>query len=295
MQTTGASIMKFAAHIESIGLLKEALASECQSIRFGAEFCELKIPTLAQLKDAYAETRKVGKSFHYVTPIVSEIGVKRLSEHFTYLKELDDVEVVIGDFGVLNMLMDIKTLNLRLGRTRVYIPARSPWPQITRVPNVPQPALQKVEEIFYQTGLNYRRSLEYYKNCGINAADVDWIPKCFQSYSDLAKSGFSIAVHANAIPVTVTEKCHMARFLGEEDYASCSRPCQSKALSIRQSDLGVRLILCGNVAFSVVNPSADDAKKLQVLGIDEIVISMNPATRLLTSDEVNDTIARLVS
>jgi hypothetical protein len=295
MQIAGASIMKFTAHIESIRLLPEALASECQSIRFGSEFCELKIPTLEQLKVAYAETREAGKSFCYVTPIVSEIGVKKLREHFTYLKELDDVEVVIGDFGALNMAKDAGTLNLRLGRTRVYIPARSPWPQITRVPNVPQPAFQKVEEIFYQTGLSYRRSLEFYRNCGINAADVDWIPRCFQSYADLVKSGLNIAVHANAIPVTVTEKCHMARFLGEEDYVSCSRPCQSKALSIKQSDLGVKLVLCGNVAFSVVNPGADDVKKLQAFGIDEIVISMNPATKLLTSGEVNNTIAHLVS
>ncbi len=288
-------MMKFAAHIESIGLLKEALASECQSIRFGAEFCELKIPTLEQLNVAYTKTREAGKSFCYVTPNVSEIGVKRLSEHFTYLKKLDDAEIVIGDFGALNMLNDPGALNLRLGRTRVYIPARSPWPQITRVPNVPQPALERVEEIFYQTGLNYKRSLEYYRSFGINAADVDWIPKCFQSYADLVKSGLDIAVHANMIPVTVTEKCHMARFLGEEDYSSCSRPCQSKALNIKQSDLGVKLILSGNVAFSVVNPEADDIKKLQASGIDEIIISMNPATKLLTSDKVNATIALMVN
>ncbi len=290
--------MKFAAHVESMELLNEALASECQSIRFGAEFCELKIPTLEQLNAAYSRTREAGKSFCYVTPTVSEIGIKKLSEHFTYLKKLDDVEIVIGDFGALNLLDDSRdagNLSLRLGRTRVYIPARSPWPQITRVPNVPQPALERVEEIFYQTGLSYKRSLECYRSFGINAADVDWIPKCFQSYSDLVKSGLDIAVHADIIPVTITEKCHMARFLGEDDYFSCSRPCQSKALSIKQSDLGVKLILCGNVAFSVVNTESDDIKKLQASGIDEIIISMNHATKLLTSSKVNGTIARLVS
>lgn len=286
--------MNFTVQTESPILLKEALASECHSIRFGTEFCETKLPTLENLMEAWEATEKAGKSFIYVTPILSNSSIEKIRGHFNYLKDLGSVEVVIGDFGTLNILQNYKGLHPRLGRIRVYIPARCPWPQITRMPNSSELILSKVEKIFYQTGLNNQRTLEFIKTYGVEAADVDWIPKCFPYLEQMIRGGFKIAVYADALPVSFTERCHMARFLEEEESSICKSPCLSKALIIKQKELGTNFILCGNVIYRLVQPATSDIKELKRIGVDEIVFSMGPVSKLLTAKAVNEAIADLV-
>ena len=216
--------MKFTVHTESLGHLKEALGSRCDGVRFGAEFCEWKIPSLSALKEAHGSVRDSGKAFTYVTPILSNAGANKIRDQLDYLTGLEDVEVVIGDIGTLNMLQG-HGLHLRLGRPRVYIPARSPWDQITRLPDPAFFARRKVEKIFYQSSLNYGRALEYYRGLGVEGADVDWIPKTFTHLRKVTKKGFRLAMNTHAVPVSVTMRCHMARFIGETEPARCSIPC----------------------------------------------------------------------
>ncbi len=285
--------MKFTIQTESYNLLKEALGCRCDSIRFGAEFCEWKIPTLDVLKQAYKEVKEVGKTFSYVTPLLSNEGVDKLRGQLAFLKEVGDAEVIIGDIGVLNLLQDPKGLRIRLGRPRVYIPARYPWTQVTRMPDPSFLTRLKVEKIFYQTSLNYLRTLEYYKNLGIVGADVDWISKVFPHLKPIINKGFSISVQSHAIPVAVTMRCHMARFLGEVEPALCTKPCLSKAFTIKQREVQRSFILHGNVVYRLIESSKREVKELKNIGIDEIVIPMGPVSRLVTTKGVNDTITTL--
>ena len=209
--------MKFTVHLESIGLLKEALECNCDGIAFGGEFCEWKIPTLNDLKNIYENVIKNDKKFVYMTSILSNIGIDKLRDQITFLKDRGNAEVVIGDFGLLNLLSDYNGLTLRLGRPRVYIPGRCPWSQITRTPNPSFITRYNIEKIFYQTNLNYLRTLELYKNYGIFNANVDWIPKVFPYYKTIIKNGFKLSVYTHVIPVAITMKCHMARFLNETE------------------------------------------------------------------------------
>lgn len=285
--------MKFTVQTESITQLSEALYCDCKGIRFGSEFCEWKIPDLEVVKKAYEETMDAGKTFAYVTPIVSNDGIDKLIEQLSFLRGLKGIEVIIGDIGVLHLLQDFKDLELRLGRPRVYIPARSPWSQITRLPNPSFFARRKVERIFYQTSLNYVRSLNYYRSLGIEGADVDWIPKCFSHFKKIMKNGFNLSVHAFALPVAVTMRCHMARFLDEEEPALCSRPCLNKSFNITQKELEKNFVLHGNVVFRLVNSPRRDVEKLQRLGVRELIISMGPVSKLKTTEDINKTISTL--
>ena len=293
MQAPSGSTMKFTVQTESPSLFKEALGSLCDGIRFGAEFCEWKIPDLEALRRAHIEAKEAGKAFTYVTPITSNVGIDKLREQLAYIKEAGDTKVTIGDVGVLNLLQKYDGIRLHLGRPRVYIPARCPWPQITRMPNPSFLTRLKVEKIFYQTSLNYARTLEYYKSLGIVGADVDWITKGFNHLKPIIKKGFCISVHTHAIPVAVTMRCHMARFLGEEDPALCSKPCFSEAFAIKQTELQRSFILHGNVVFRQAEHTHKDVRQLQRLGVDELIIPMGPVSGILTGKDVDDAIATL--
>ena len=285
--------MKFIVQTESFSLLKEALASRCDGIRFGAEFCEWKLPILEVLKRVYEEVKDAGKNFSYVTPILSNDGVDKLREQLAFLKDVEGAEVIIGDIGALNLLQDYKGLRLRLGRPRVYIPARCPWSQVTRMPNPSFLTRLKVEKIFYQTSLNYMRTLEYYKSLGVVSADVDWIPKGFPHFKTIIKNGFSLSVHTHAVPVAVTMRCHMARFLGEVEPALCTKPCLSKAFNIKQREVQRTFVLHGNVVFRLIESSQKEVRELHKLGIEELIVPMGPVSRLTTTKEVNEAITTL--
>jgi hypothetical protein len=287
--------MRFTVQAESLDLLREALASRCDGIRFGSEFCEWKLPKLEVLKEAFEWVRKAEKAFTYVTPLLSDIGVKELQKHLTYLNDLGGVEVVVGDLGTLNLLRNFSNLRPRLGRLRVYIPARCPWPQITRMPNPSFLTRRKVEKIFYQTSLNHRRSLEYYKALGVEGADMDWIPKCFPHFEHIVERGFRLAVHTYAIPVAVSGRCHTARFLGEKGPAQCTLPCLDRAFIIRQRELERGFVLHGNVVFSMVQPQQREVKELHGMGVDELVLPMGPVSKLTSAKDVDASLTALAS
>ncbi len=286
--------MKFTVHTESLGHLMEALESWCDGIRFGAEFCEWKIPSLRALKEAHESVRDSGKAFTYVTPILTNAGANKIRDQLDYLRGLEDIEVVIGDIGALNMLQG-HDLHLRLGRPRVYIPARSPWDQITRLPDPSFFARRKVEKIFYQTSLNYGRALEYYRSLGVEGADVDWIPKSFPHLKKVTKKGFRLAMNTYAVPVSVTLRCHMARFIGETEPARCSIPCSDSAYDIKQPELGKSFVLHGNVVYRLVDHQRNDVKKLRKNGVEEIVIPMGSVSKISTAEEIDDAITKLSS
>ncbi|MEM2094384.1 MAG: hypothetical protein QXI32_03705 [Candidatus Bathyarchaeia archaeon] len=285
--------MRITIQAERIDLLKEALASKCNGVRFGSEFCEWKLPKLEALTEAVEEAMEAKKAFTYVTPLLSNRGVRELREHFTYLNGLGGIEVVVGDLGALNMIQNYRGLQPRLGRSRVYIPARCPWPQITRMPNPTFLTRRKVEKIFYQTSLNYRRALEYYRALGVTGADVDWIPKCFPYLEQVVKRGFRLSIHTYAIPVTVTERCHMARLLGEKEPALCTFPCLRRTFKITQKELGRSFMLQGNVVFSLVEPEQRDIRELHRMGVEELVIPAGPVSRLMTTKDMDAAITVL--
>ncbi len=285
--------MKYTVHAETLTALREALASGCTGVRFGPEFCEWKIPSQEHLRQAYEEAKDAGKDFTYVLPILSNPGIEKMVEQLGFLGKLGGVEVVVGDLGALNLLRGQEGVKPRLGRPRVYIPARSPWSQITRMPDPGFFTRRRVEKLFYQTSLNYVRSLEYFKSLGVMGADVDWIPKCFPSYKKIIRSGLKLAVHSHAIPVAVTMRCHMARFLGEEEPALCSKPCLTKAFMIKQKELEKTFTLHGNVVFRLVESSQRETKQLTRMGVDEVVIPMGPVSNLFTRNDLDEAVATL--
>lgn len=291
--------MKISIQTDMFNMLEEITRSNCDSVRFGPEFCEWKIPTLELLKEAYSLVKKGQKEFAYVIPRVSDESIEKIRRQMVFLNKHAKTEgrgkinVVFNDFGILNMLKKYPYLKPHLGRQLVYMPTRCPWLQNTMKSTMGFFERRHLEKIYYQTSLNYAPTIHFYKKYGINDIDVDWIPKCFPYFEFLMKNGLKISVYVHLLPVAVTRACHTARFLGERELKNCSKPCNKKAFLLRQKTLGVDLYLHGNVVFSFIKPSRKDIKKLYNQRIGELVITTNPISKMDNRENINKFIYNL--
>jgi len=291
--------LKFSVQTDELNRLREALESYCDEVRYGPEFCEWKIPDLSTLKKAYSLTVDKGKVFAYVTPRVSTDGIKKIREQIDFLSGKGKILVVINDFGVLSILGDYPELKPHLGRQLIYIPGRSPWLRFNAkdiVRYFPSSLTMKiemgpVEDLYSRTSLNYAPTSEFFQRYGIKDVDVDWIPRCFPYYGLLVKKGFGLSVHLHLVLVTITRRCHTARFFGEEKAETCSKPCYKRAFLLK-TPVRSELYLNGNTVFSFEQFSRKDLMKLLNSDITRFVVTMNPITRVSSHQEIDNLISQ---
>jgi len=273
----------------NLSLLKEALASDSQSIRFGSEFCMYALPTCDGVERAYNLTKDAGKEFAYVTPRLAEGAMATINEQLVLLNDLGEATVIANDLGTISTLRGLSSLKPALGRQLVYTPSRCPWNQITEQ-SVNIFTKRKVSQIFYQTALNYVPTIEFYKGFGVIGADMDWIPELFSNLNFIIKNGLPISVHMHSIPVAMTRKCHLARFLGDENLDRCSRPCYTKAYSMENEYLGIDMILQGNTVYQLTEPDRKTTQQLAKRGVREFVLTMSPITGVKTQAQIDSLI-----
>ena len=285
-------MMDVAINVGNLPLLEEALATTCQTVRFGSEFCMYALPNKDTLQKAYDLTVKAGKDFVYMTPRLSDGAMSKIREHLHLINDLGGAKIVANDLGTIRVLRGHSSLKLHLGRQLVYTPSRCPWPAITEH-QVSIFARRKVKEIFYQTSLNYGPTIEFFKGLEAIGVDVDWIPELFPSLSFITSNKLKVSVNLHSIPVAITRKCHMARFLGEENLDACSRQCYTKAYHIRNELLGTDLYLNGNTVFKLNEPNKKTLSMLPKLGVDEVVLTLSPLTSASLKTELNSFIKSL--
>jgi hypothetical protein len=284
--------MNVAIQTGNLPSLKEALASESRKMRFGSEFCMYALPSTSALETAYTSTRDAEKEFTYVTPRLADGYMDKIREHLTLLDDLGGATVVVNDLGTLSILREFPSLTPYLGRQLVYTPSRCPWEEITEHP-VSYFTKRKIKKIFYQTSLNYEPTLEFFKGVGVVGADVDWIPEIFNNLKPLTQRDLQVSVHLYSVPVAITRKCHMARFLGEKSLDQCSRPCYTKAYSMENEELGVDMYLHGNTVFKLVDPDRRSVNQLARRGVGELVLTMSPLSRVGSHAEIEGVLKSL--
>jgi hypothetical protein len=288
----GASLMNIIIQAGNLQHLKTALMSDCTAVRFGAEFCMYQIPTLSDVERAYVLTTKARRGFVYVTPRLADGAIEKIRKHLTLLNELGGGTVVINDLGTLRILRELSALHPHLGRQLVYTPSRCPWKTITEH-SVSLFTRRKVKSIFYQTALNYGPTIDFFKNCGVVGADLDWIPEYFSQLRFLSRRQLDVAIHTHLIPVAITRKCHMARFHGEESLSQCSKPCYTSAYSMENELLNTPLFLHGNTVFRLTEPNRRYIPTLNKQGVNTLVLTMSPLTGLTTSEHLKTAIQQL--
>jgi hypothetical protein len=95
--------------------------------------------------------------------------------------------------------------------------------------------------------------------------------------------------------VAITRKCHMARFLGEENLDQCSRPCYTKAYSMDNELLDIGMYLHGNTVFKLTDPDRNTITQLAKRGINELVLTMSPLSKVNSQTQLNSIIQRFQS
>ena len=308
--------MKLSVQADNLKLFKEALSSRCNSVRLGSEFCEYLLPSLGELEEAYELAHQAGKEFTYVTPRLSNAGIEKLREQLAFLhvgvglrarpegeihvgaglraRPQGEISVVFNDLGALNILGCYPNLRPHLGRHMLLVPARSLWvEQHMQRKDLSSQRRQWLRSLFSSTSLNYRATIELYRSYGCQRADIDWLPRIFPSLAFLVENGLRLSVHLHLVPVTFTRKCHMARFLGEASPEECSKPCLDRAFLLRNEAFGLQLYLHGNAAFRLVQPSPKDVPDLEKHGVTELVLTMNPLTRIDSAERIDNAISDL--
>ncbi len=295
--------MKVSVQTDNLRLFGEALKSGCSGVRLGSEFCEHLLPSRAALERAYELACEEGKEFTYVTPRLSSAGIERLKEQLPALNERREAAgrsnsaVVVNDFGALNVLQHYPNLRPHLGRNLFLVPARSAWADR----HVDSEGLSTemggwLNTLYSTTSLNHQATMELYRSYDCQKADVDWVPRVLPALRSLVEKGLSLSVHLHLVPVTFTRKCHMARFLGEKSPETCSMPCLQRAFVLKNEalkDYGLDFLLGGNTVFRLVQPSSEDILDLENAGVAEVVLTLNPVTRIDTARKIDDLISDL--
>ena len=279
--------MKIAIHTDNLERLREAVGGDSACIRFGSEFCEHLLPGQDELKEAYDRVRSAGKEFVYVTPRLSNAGIDKVRKQLAFLNKKGRIRVVFNDLGTLNMLRRFPNLRPQLGRLLLRVPARSPFAEriaregfamgrersagdtLSRGSAV---AKEWYAALFSYTSLSYSPTIEFFKSYGVRNVDVDWLPRTFVRFDALMKRDLELSVYLHLVPIMVTRKCHLARFLGEERPEECSKPCLEDSLIIKSELAGVQLLLQGNAVLAVVQPADKDLESLREIDVAEVVV-----------------------
>lgn len=280
--------MKISIQTNNLNTLREVVNSNCDEIRFGSEFCEWKIPNLSVLIKALNIVKEHNKKFTYIIPKISSTNLEKIKKQLDFLREYK-CRIVINDLGILNMVTQETKLFLHLGRQLVYIAARCPWISFDSVRWIEK---KRLEKMYYQTSLNFDPMIDFLNEFNIKSADVDWIPQSFQYYRDLRKKGINISLYLHLIPITLTRKCHIARFFQETNPENCSKPCNEKSLFLKQKIMQMEFFLWDNAVFRYIEPSREEIKSVKST-VNEFIIMVNPITTIENQMEINKFISKL--
>jgi hypothetical protein len=78
--------------------------SNIERLYFGVETCENLIPKTEDVVKAYEFCQQKEYDFTFVTPYCGPKGIEKLIPIFEYLNQKEDIEIVVNDFGVLQMI-----------------------------------------------------------------------------------------------------------------------------------------------------------------------------------------------
>lgn len=115
-------MLEKAIYITNLKNLSYFRESTYQRIYWGQEFCQNLIPTLKDTEEILRFIKKRNLEFTFVTPFITELGLKRLKNIFAWLKKQNiKCEIVVNDWGVLEYLHSRYHLyfGLALGRLLV--------------------------------------------------------------------------------------------------------------------------------------------------------------------------------
>ncbi|HEY7915304.1 MAG TPA: hypothetical protein VIG62_25575 [Blastocatellia bacterium] len=292
--------MKFTVHAEHPPALNQALRSDCDAIRYGADLCEFKLPNDVQIREFVRHLNDTDKEMSYVCPRVPQQDFATLERHLSVISEQTTrpVRVIANDWGVLNQIIDKRYPRLvpYLGRQLVAIPGRG-RPSMADLMGgenlFRRIAVKKVGGlVFNKTNLHFKATLKFLLENGVEGADIDWVPQSFKEMKDIVKAGLQFSVHLGLVIVAVVRRCHTARYFNEPIPERCSMPCFKTAFLLNHELFG-NLYMDGNTIFAKTEPTQKEMQQLYSCDPAELVVTMGAMTKINTAEDINAQIQRI--
>lgn len=248
-------------------------------IYFGNEFCQNLIPSLATLKKWYFLTIAENKKFTFVTPFVTNVGLKKLKNIFAFLNSKKNVEVVFNDWGVFEIIKEsFKNISLVLGRLlskqrrdprmlKIFLGKQKvtkyvSLDKMTKTIYLPKKVPQTLFEHYRSSVIDVPGFQEYLLSRGIVRVEIDnliWKMKL----NPIKEIRISLYLPYGYI--STTRECGKLTLT----YAACEKECKKYFFRLENNSLPVPFYTIGNTVFYKSKIPSD--KYLKGLGIDRIV------------------------
>lgn len=250
--------------VESLSQLKPRLYSR---IYFGQEFCERLLPSLEDLMEAVNFAVKNCLGFTFVTPYVTEKGLRELSNLLKFVaRELPGSEVVFNDYGVLRVLRrECPELKPVMGRLLNKM-KRDP-----RILSIIHLLPEDARRYFRGSSLDNPAYRDFLLKNNVTRIELDNVLQGIDL--NLASYGFSASIYIPYAYVTTTRLCLAVNcdVHGMEDTVGifpCRRECHKYTFYLRSSAMPTTLIRKGNTIF-IKNETLPN--NMEEMGINRIV------------------------
>lgn len=202
--------------IESItGMIEDADVGSGVRIGVGSEACVHKLPATQEI--AQVSDLDCAGGVTLVTPITPQKHFDRVCEYVSEVADLGirNLRIVVNDLGILYSCDIDRPV---AGRGIVHTSEACPW-----VDHILRDESDYVKDAYLQTNLNYSRTCALLKGMGIEAVEIDLLPRTIAAARRL---DFSVYAHFGYAVVAYARSCHTARFYSELP-PQCAQFCNS--------------------------------------------------------------------
>ena len=275
--------MEKTVHITNLRNLDYFNKNEYQRLYWGAEFCQNLIPGLKDTEKvlAFAEENKV--KFSLVTPLVTDRGLRKLNEAFSYLRKNNvECEIIVNDWGVLECLHAKfnKYFKLTLGRLLVrqqrdpsmktVFEKQPPYAVRDKKTGKLSIIIHKPPKGLYQKGMkasyiNLPLLQDFLIRFGVYRIELNNVIQGLH----LEGIRFKKSLYTPYVNISTTRFCPMESKLQKLYRINvCHKECQRHYYRMRSRNIPMAIYRRGNTIF-YKNPL--DIKSLEKNGIDRIV------------------------
>lgn len=266
--------MEQAVYITKIDEINELvdISGRFSRIYFGNEFCERLLPKPEDLKEICAFTLKQGLQFTFLTPYVTNHGLRTLEKSFAYLlKANPNCEVVFNDYGVLRILLNRYNGYLKPVMGRLLIKMKR-GPRLMNLINILPEATVKY---FRGHSLDTPAFRDFLLKNKIERVELDNLLQGIEL--NLRDYGISASLYIPYAYITTTRACLSidGDVHGKEDDVGvfpCKKECQKYIFYLRNETMPVLLIRKGNTVF-LKNDRVPE--NLDNIGVNRIVYEPN--------------------
>lgn len=254
---TAITKMEKAIFISKIENLKYVTNSYSR-LYFGNEFCERLLHSKKDLDKIISFVKEKNLKFSYVTPYVTNSGLKILDDNISHiLKKLENPEVVINDWGVMKLAKSYKIQPV-LGR---LLTKMKKGPRIMNyIHNYPK----EMVEHFQKANVGLPIFQEYLIKQGIKRVELDnALQGINMNFSD---SNINASLYHPFVYLTTTRRClvNSCDVISKRDIIGiypCNKECQKYTIELSHEVMPKPILLKGNSQFLKNDNIPDDLEK----------------------------------